>query len=149
MISLVILILSSSALLLYLSLSEDCEERLSSTIGKDHTYPCRGVFVKMARINPNPEYLEMDRIIRCLSFLGQAAVLIYMRDVQRKLSAYYNERQTRIKDFSIIFKNLPKITNIQAKLKEFLQSFSVPPKVEEIFLIPKIDYFYGLEKEKK
>lgn len=73
--------------------------------------------MRMSRAVPNADHMDIDRIIRFLSFIGQAAVLLYTRDVQRKLSAYYNERHTRIKDFSVIFKNLPKISNIQAKLK--------------------------------
>jgi hypothetical protein len=74
-----------------------------------------------------------------------------LRDVQRKLSAYHHERNTRIKDFSVIFRNLPKITKIQYNIKQFLENLDVQPhiKVEEIFLMPKIDNFHELEQEKK
>ncbi len=46
--------------------------------------------------------------------------MVYLRDVQRKLAAYHTERNTRIKDFSIIFRDLPKINGIQGRLTEFL-----------------------------
>ena len=57
MISLVILILSSSALLLYLSLEETCDEVSPFSIAKDTTYPCRGAFVRMSRAIPNADHM--------------------------------------------------------------------------------------------
>jgi len=52
--------------------------------------------------------------------MGQAVLLVYLRDVQRKLASYHQERNTRIKDFSVIFRNLPKITKIQKNIRDFL-----------------------------
>lgn len=72
--------------------------------------------------------------------------MIYLRDAQRKLAAYHHERNTRIKDFSVIFRNLPKMAGIQKNIKEFMSELDmeVELKVEEIFLMPKIDYFHEL-----
>ncbi len=82
-------------------------------MNRDYTYPCRGAFVRMARASPNLKFLSIDRLVRSLAFIGQALLLVYFRDVQRKLDSYHQERNTRIKDFSVIFKNLPQISNIQ------------------------------------
>lgn len=84
-----------------------------------------------------------------MAFIGQAFVLLYLRDSQRKLDQYHHERNTRIKDFSVIFKNLPKITNIQKSIIDFIKNLEIPLKIEEIFLIPKIDDFNELENKKK
>jgi hypothetical protein len=61
----------------------------------------------MSRVTPNAKFLAMDRLIRGLAWIGQAFLLLYFRDVQRKLDMYHQERNTRIKDFSVLFKNLP------------------------------------------
>ncbi len=61
--------------------------------------------------------MELDRIVRGLAFIGQAFLLVYLRDVQRKLAAYHHERNTRIKDFSVIFRDLPKTPQIQKHLR--------------------------------
>jgi len=73
----------------------------------DYNYPCSGAFVRMARVTPNAKFLTIDRLIRSMSWIGQAFLLLYFRDVQRKLDSYHQERNTRIKDFSVLFKNLP------------------------------------------
>lgn len=70
----------------------------------------------MSRISTDTNEFEFDRIIRSLSFIAQSFFMIYLRDVQRKLAAYHTERNTRIKDFSIIFRDLPKINGIQERL---------------------------------
>jgi hypothetical protein len=70
----------------------------------------------MSRVTPNPQDLSIDRLFRILAFIGQAFLLVYFRDVQRKLDEYHHERNTRIKDFSVIFKNLPEILNIQKSI---------------------------------
>ena len=60
-------------------------------------------------------------LIRILSFVGQLFLLIYFRDSQKKLAAYHIERNVKIKDFAVIFKNLPKSKGIQKSIKEFLE----------------------------
>ena len=34
--------------------------------------------------------MELDRILRGMSFAGQALLLVYLRDVQRKLAMYHD-----------------------------------------------------------
>ena len=94
----------------------------------------------MARVTSDTSEFIFDRIIRVLSFIGQSFLMIYLRDVQRKLAEYHKERNTRIKDFSIIFRDLPKSIGIQKKIKDFLGNLKLENKIqiEEIFLMPKI-----------
>ena len=55
-------------------------------------------------------------------------LLLYFRDSQKKLAAYHVERNVRIKDFAIIFKNLPKSKGIQKSIRDFLEK-EFKPKV--------------------
>jgi len=71
----------------------------------------------MSRVTPNPKFLAIDRLLRSLAWIGQAFLLLYFRDVQRKLDSYHHERNTRIKDFSVLFKNLPEIPHIQKVIR--------------------------------
>ncbi len=46
--------------------------------------------MKISRIESDIAKMELDRIIRGLAFIGQAFLLLYLRDVQRKLAAYHH-----------------------------------------------------------
>lgn len=65
-----------------------------------------------------------------MSFIGQALLLVYLRDVQRKLAMYHDERNTRIKDFSVIFRDLPKSPQIQLHIKQFIHKLDPTIKIQ-------------------
>lgn len=74
--------------------------------------------------------------------MGQLFLLLYFRDNQRKLAAYHVERSLKLSDFTIIFKNLPKVKGIQKSIREFLtKEFKTKIHIQKIILFPKIDEF--------
>jgi PIN domain nuclease of toxin-antitoxin system len=92
LISLFLLILSESAILLYLSVNEKCNppHRLLASSSSNYLYPCESPFVILARVSQDIHDRDpFDRIIRSLSFIAQFLLMIYFRDVQRKLAAYH------------------------------------------------------------
>lgn len=77
--------------------------------------------------------------------------MIYFRDSQRKLAAYHEERTLRIKDYSLIFKNLPKMNGIQKCITDFLQTecSDCQPLIKDIMLIPHMEEYHEKEREKE
>lgn len=108
---------------------------------------CTGVFVSIARL----EYVIgwPESILRVGSFLLQLCALIYIRDKLTKANAYYDERSTSLSDFSVILKDIPTVTGIQAKIRTLLSTFfSKEYKIEELVVIGHMSEFYTLEEEK-
>lgn len=64
------------------------------------------------------------------------------------MAAYHIERNNRITDYCLIFKNLPKVMGIKKKITDFLTSRFSGPKltVKNIILIPTIDEYHDKEE---
>jgi hypothetical protein len=53
------------------------------------------------------EVSEKEALLRISSFIIQLLGLLYIRDTILKTLQYYEERNTLISDFSVMFMNLP------------------------------------------
>jgi len=75
---------------MYLALHQACPVLPANVENfEDPNYPCRSFFVKISRTTSDADELSLDRILRGMSFVGQALLLVYLRDVQRKLAMYH------------------------------------------------------------
>ncbi len=68
---------------------------------------------------------EDEKMLRITSFVLQIMVLLYIRDILRKTSQYYDEREISPADFSILVENLPKCEQITKKINSFLKDTSI------------------------
>ena len=66
---------------------------------------CETFMVELSSIQSDVSYDE--EILRIVSFFFHLLYLLYMRNRLRKLSAYYDERNTSLSDYSIMMKNIP------------------------------------------
>lgn len=90
-----------------------------------------------------------EEVIRIVSFVFTLFYLLYMRDRLRKLSAYYDERNTSLSDYSIMMKKIPKVDHIQEKVRNFFEKgFSQPHEIKQITLLPEYHEIEKLEKKK-
>lgn len=61
-----------------------------------------------------------EGLLRASSFLVQLLALIYIRDTVLKTLQYYEERNTLISDYAVIFMNLPQEIGSIGKIRGFL-----------------------------
>jgi hypothetical protein len=83
-----------------------------------------------------------EELLRISSFVVQLLGLMYIRDVILKTLEYYEERNTLISDFAVIFMNLPQDVGVIAKIRGFLKAMQGEYEVEEVIVLNSLEEFF-------
>lgn len=81
------------------------------------------------------EVTDREILLRATSFIIQLLGLLYIRDTILKTLQYYEERNTLISDFAVMFVNLPQETGSIGKIRSFLGALKGEYEVEEVVIL--------------
>lgn len=94
------------------------------------------------------EVSTKEALLRVSSFVIQLLALVYIRDTILKTLKYYEERNTLISDYSVIFMNLPHEVGSIAKIRSFLAALDGEYEVEEVIVLNSLEDFFELKEQK-
>jgi hypothetical protein len=123
MILLTLQIVSYSVLSLYWAVEsthEMCAKGKLQELPGGHEGMCHSWLIMFMRAEH--EVTTKEELLRVSSFVIQLLGLIYIRDTIYKTLQYYEERNTLISDFAVIFMNLPQEIGSIGKIRSFLEA---------------------------
>jgi hypothetical protein len=122
------------------STHELCSEGEEHLLPSGHEGRCHSWLIMFMRAET--VVTTKESLLRICSFIIQLLGLIYIRDTILKTLKYYEERNTLISDFAVIFMNLPQEAGSIGKIRSFLAALEGEYEVEELIVLNSLEEFF-------